>query len=315
MLTSPVLGFLGTVLAGIAYDNEIRGVLVVLTATAILMGSVYLLLSTNLGGRLGFQVALAALFGWLMLLGLFWWMYGKGAVGNLPHWRVEEANIGDISDAQLEEARALLPDDLPDPEQILEDHPEVAAQFDEGDEPTLPEIAALPDLPEDVADQLDDLPEGWTVIPQSDLGDAQTAADEYLTGEEFGRFTSTSDYVVVGGFERGGKPERESDSMIDRIANRITNTLRIFSPAHYAIVQVQTSESTAVPPGSTPLSPTPDPDEPVVSVILVRDLGSLRLPPALLTVFFGLLFGVTCYSLHTRDERARRLSAPASGEG
>jgi hypothetical protein len=63
------------------------------------------------------------------------------------------------------------------------------------------------------------------------------------------------------------------------------------------------------------LSPTPDPDEPVVSVILVRDLGSLRLPPMLASVFFGLLFGVTCYSLHTRDKRAQQLSNATPGEG
>ena len=50
--------FLGVVLAGISYDPEIRGVLVVVVSGAILCGSVYLLLATNIGARLGFQVAL-----------------------------------------------------------------------------------------------------------------------------------------------------------------------------------------------------------------------------------------------------------------
>jgi hypothetical protein len=299
------------VLAGIAFDNEIRGILVVLTGASILIGSVYLVLSTNLGARLGFQVAVAALLGWLMLLGLFWWIYGKGAVGDRPGWRVEEINVGDLSEAQLEEARSLLPDNLPDPEQILAENPDLAAEFDEGDTPTLSEIAALPDLPEDVADELDSLPDDWAVIPQSALGDAQAAADLALTNEDSGLYGTTGEYVVIDGFERGGKPDRQSDSLVDRAINRVTNSLRVLSPAHYAIVQVQTSEPTAVPPGGAPLSPTPDPDEPLVSVILIRDLGALRLPPAMLTFLFGLLFGVTCWSLHNREKRVQQLSTAA----
>ena len=39
------------------------------SASCVLCGSVYLLLGTNLGARLGFLVALAGLFGWLTLLG------------------------------------------------------------------------------------------------------------------------------------------------------------------------------------------------------------------------------------------------------
>lgn len=303
-------------LAGVSYDFEIRGVLVVAVAVAILMGSVYLLLSTNLGARLGFQIALTALLGWMMLLSLFWWIYGKGSVGELPEWRVEELNVGDIANAQLEDARVLLPEDLPDPEAILEQYPEVADQFEEGDTPTLSEIAALPDLPPELEDQLQDLPGNWVVLPQSELGDPQTAADVALTGGELGLgFTATTDYVVIGGFAQGGKPDRESDSVWDRVTNRISNFVHVLNPPHYVVLQVQTSEPTAVPAGGTPLSPTPDPDEPVVSVILIRDLGSIRLPPAMLTLSFGLLFGLMCWRLHLRDLRARELSTPSTEEG
>ena len=50
------------------WQPEIRGIVVVLIAVGVLMGSVYLILSTDLGARLGLLVALGALFGWLTIL-------------------------------------------------------------------------------------------------------------------------------------------------------------------------------------------------------------------------------------------------------
>jgi len=303
---------LSAIVAGISYDPEIRGVLVTVVSAGILCGSVYLLLSTNIGARLGFQVALAGLLGWMMLLSLFWWIYGVGAVGDLPAWRVEEINVGDLGQAQLEEARALAPENLPDPARILEENPELAAEFPEGDEPTLSEIAALPDLPEDVADELSGLPEDWEVMPQTEIGDAQAAADAALISGEGGlQYAAATDYVLLDGFTRGGKPGREGDGWWDRVTNKVTNTLRVLNPPRHVVIQVQTSESQAVPAGNAPLPAQPDPDEPVVSVILVRDLGTRRTPPAVLTFVFGALFALVCYQLHNRDERARRLGSPA----
>ena len=55
-------------------------------ASLVLCGSVYLILSTNLGSRLGFLVALAGLFGWLMMMGIIWWVYGIGLKGKDPSW-------------------------------------------------------------------------------------------------------------------------------------------------------------------------------------------------------------------------------------
>ena len=51
---------LATLLA-ISWQPEIRGVSVVVIGVVVLMGSVYLILTTNLGSRLGFLVSLAAL--------------------------------------------------------------------------------------------------------------------------------------------------------------------------------------------------------------------------------------------------------------
>lgn len=302
-----------TVLAGIAYDPEIRGALIFAFCLVFFVGSGWLLLATNVGSRLGFLLAAAGLFGWLTVLSISWWIYGVGAIGDLPEWSVEEVNVGDLSQAQLEEARTLLPDNLPDPEQILADNPEIAAEFDEGETPTLSEIAAVEDLPPEVSEQLENLEGDWAVLPQTAIGDAQSAADAALINEQTGLFTATSEYVLVGGFEAGGKPDRESDSIIDRVTNRITNTAQVLNPAHYVVIQVQTSEPTFVPEGNAPLSPTPDPDEPVVSVIMVRDLGTRRLPPAVLAFMWGGLFALTCAQLHRRDRLAEELSTAKPG--
>ena len=69
-----------TVLA-IGWEPELRGILIVIIAVVTLCGSVYLVLATNLGARLGFLVALAGLAGWMVLMGIIWMIYGIGLQG------------------------------------------------------------------------------------------------------------------------------------------------------------------------------------------------------------------------------------------
>ena len=71
----------------VTWDPFIRGIIVVLIGVAVLCGSVYLLLLTNLGSRLGFLVAMGALFGWLALMGAVWLVYGIGLKGKDPSWK------------------------------------------------------------------------------------------------------------------------------------------------------------------------------------------------------------------------------------
>ncbi|MTA78874.1 MAG: hypothetical protein F2520_11505, partial [Actinobacteria bacterium] len=62
------------ILAGIAFNPGIRGILVVGVGVAVLMGSVWLLLASNVGARLGMLLSLTGLFGWLTILTLTWWI-------------------------------------------------------------------------------------------------------------------------------------------------------------------------------------------------------------------------------------------------
>lgn len=239
------------VLAGISWDPTIRGILVVAVGTLILCGSVYLLLATNLGSRLGLLVALGGLFGWMTLMGIVWWIYGIGMVGPSPAWEVVEVNYGDLSVAELDEAREL---------------------------------------------------EEWERIAESApaRGEAQAAADAFVGPEGRAIFESTADYVTVDAFETGGE----------------TYFFTLRHKPRYAVVQLQAVvEQPAPAPGEAPPAPEADPEAPVVSVIMERDLGHKRLPPALVTIIFGILFGIVCNVLHRRDKlvAVRRAEAAAAG--
>jgi hypothetical protein len=290
-------------LAGIAWDPQIRGFLAVGVGVVVLMGSVYLILATNLGNRLGFLVSLTAFFGWMVILGIFWWIKPSttGPQGRVPAWTVEEINTGDLTQAQLEDARALaeLPQ-LPDPDELADMD---AARFEEVSAETAPELS------------------GWHLVSAAEpsRGEAQSVVDETITAGEYPGIDSTDDYVTQYVFETGGKPQRESDAVVDRIANEITNTLRITSPPHYMVVQLCPSladtRAEAAQPGQAPPTPECDPNADTVSVILVRDLGQRRLLPALITLCSGAVFGLLCLMLHLRDKqvaenRAAPLPAP-----
>ncbi len=71
----------------IGWQPELRGILITIIAVVTFCGSCYFVLSTNLGARLGFLVAFAALAGWMFLMGATWWSYGKGLLGPDASWQ------------------------------------------------------------------------------------------------------------------------------------------------------------------------------------------------------------------------------------
>jgi hypothetical protein len=288
-------------LAGIAFDPQIRGILVVLVGVAVLIGSVYLLLATNVAHRLGFLLVLTALFGWMTIHGLVWWLYppGQGPIGKLPSWQVEEINYADLSQALLDEAHDIDTSNLPSTEEVDDATPEEIEQINE-----------------QFADDLS----GWELLAAADAarGEAQTTADAELAEGVVPGLEETTSYVHRYVLETGGKPQRDGDGVWDRITNKIGNTLRITSPPHYAIVQVQPATEQVVEPGEPPPPPEADPDAEIISFVMVRDLGERRLPAALLTIGSGLTFALLCVMLHQRDRvvaehRSAPLPAPTGG--
>jgi hypothetical protein len=77
---------------GIWYPT-ILGVLVVVAGIVLFCGSVYVLLGTNLGARLGFLVAFTALTGFMCILTLLWCVTASPLntlKGRIPQWKVVE---------------------------------------------------------------------------------------------------------------------------------------------------------------------------------------------------------------------------------
>lgn len=296
-------------LAGIAWDPQIRGFLATAVGVVVLMGSVYLLVSTNLGSRLGFLLSASAFFGWLTLMGLTWWVYGTiGMLGTAPHWNITEVVYPDVDAAALDDAHSLDTSVLPP----AEEYKELEGEDFEA-------------LRADVEPELG----GWKLLPEADpsFGEAKATVDAYIADnaiegvgdEELGGLDEASEYVTVYAFETGGKDGLPDDpSRWDRLTTEFKQTFwQVRHPPHYAIVQVQPVVFQEPVPGEPPPSPTPDEDEPVISVIMQRDLGDVRFPAAMLTIFSGIMFGVLCSMLHRRDQRVAEVRGlvPATVEG
>jgi len=95
----------------LTWDPFMRGFLAVAVGVIVLCGSTYLLLGTNVGSRLGFLIAFAGLMGWMTIMGLQWWVYGIGLVGDVPSWHPIEIvtgdDEGDTTAAQVVQAKDL----------------------------------------------------------------------------------------------------------------------------------------------------------------------------------------------------------------
>lgn len=256
-------------LLAIAWDPVITGYLAVGISVIVLIGSVYMLLATNLGTRLGFLVSLAGLAGWMFLMGIIWWVYGIGLIGDAPNWRAIQVTTN-ASASPIEDVRGLadLPLDAGAP----------------GDWTLLGDIES------------GDLFAAADAAVVCNAGDARRLDSVNTCLVEL-----ASDLEHHRAFEIGGERFRP----LGIPDNAFT---QFFIPSrgrpHYSVVQVQQFASAeAVPLNSD--APIPDRvvDEaaPIVNVVMVRDQGNLRFPPFLVTLGSGFIFFLTAWQLHRRD--------------
>lgn len=380
------------VVAGISWEPEIRGALVVVIGSTVLMGSVWLLLATNMGSRIGTLNALAGFFGWMIIMGLVWWIYGGNVLsGDPPSWVPKEGNFGVLDDsvagdvpdlalATLPSAPRLVEDFCPglvsatvdlqrarvvendlnvqlgrfytapagseycNDEQVGELLAVDAASIEEDlrddnaalgpDDPRFLDAAALD---ERVATTIDDQTrkvgqltlsglitkspalldaaersgavslEGWNVVSSADAGEAQARAAVFLTDEfNASPYGAATDFIVLDTFQKGGKPKRSGDGVWDRVYNEVRNTVVFWHPVNTTVVQVVATLDKAQLEGQAPPFPEIDSEAQVVSVVMVRDLGSRRLPAALITLGSLVIFLILCWMLHIRDLELRR---------
>ncbi len=237
------------VTGALAWNPQIRGALYVVIALVVLPGSVYLLLATNMGARLGFLMAAAGFFGWMFTLSAVWWVYGTGPKGREPTWKPKEVVVGDLAQSATNPMAAGFPKD-------------------------------------------------WKKLEITDpeVADAQAVVDTKIVGPK-AEFKSSSDFLPVSAAEIGG--EKYGPFHLGNF-----RPLNIFHEPHFLVIQVQKAVKPPAVAGQPPPKAEVDPSAPVVSVIMVRDLGALRENPGVVCLCCGALFGVLCYRLHTRDKEA-----------
>ena len=98
-----------SLMAVVGWDPTLTGYLAVLVSIVVLCGSVFLLLATNMGMRLGFLVSWTGLWSWNFLMGLIWWVLGIGWIGQLPVWEVTHVAT-DPAQVPIEEVQELSND-------------------------------------------------------------------------------------------------------------------------------------------------------------------------------------------------------------
>lgn len=262
-------------LLAIGWEPELRGLLTVVIAVVILMGSIYLIMMTNMGSRLAFLVVLAGLAGWMMLMGLTWWIYGIGLRGPDPTWQpVAGATVLQDTDA-LRSGGALetLPE-IPDDATPLESSALVAVQFED---------------------------EGYVVLDPASpaFGQAQATASVFL--EEEGAFAAGT-YVITDIYDIGGDryPRIEAGN-IPGLTNDSLDFFAFWHDPHYVVAEAAPFVQVREEAGRAPVSPVIDDERQRQYVYMVRDLGARRQPAVVLTFGGGAIFFALCFLLHRRE--------------
>jgi hypothetical protein len=264
-------------LLAIGWEPEIRGLLTVIIGVVVLCGSIYLIMATNVGARLGFLITLTGLAGWMMLMGMVWWIYGIGLRGPDPSW-TEVPGVTVLQDpAALRDGGAI--DTLP----------------------PVPDDATPDQSAEVVGDTLVD--EGYEQLAPSNpaFGQAQATAAAFLEEEEaFG----PGGYVITDVYDIGGERYPKINDSLDFVAF-------VHTP-HYVVVEARPLIEVRAEPGRAPATPEIDESEQAQYVYMVRDLGARRQPATVLTIGGAAIFLALCYLLNRRDRfRRENLEAAA----
>jgi hypothetical protein len=209
----------------IGWEPELRGLLTVILGLVAFMGSIYLILGTNLGARLGFIVTLTGLAGWMALMGAIWWIYGIGLKGEDPSWRQVPGRTVIQDTEALHQAGVF----------------ENRVTFDT-DQPSV-EVA------DDVRQQFVD--EGWRVVADSEpaFGQAEASATVFL--EEEGAF-APGEFDVTHVYEIGGEayPKLFGLDALDQVA--------FLHTPYYTVVEVAPYVPLREEPGRAPNAPEID---------------------------------------------------------
>jgi hypothetical protein len=260
----------------INWSPELRGILIVIIAVTVLIGGVYMIIATNLGARLGFLVTLAALFGWLMLMGITWSIYGIGLRGKDPTW-----------------------DAVPGRTVLQDPHALYVANVLKTD-PNISRDVSFAESADKVERQF--IEEGWEPLDESDtqFGQASSAAGTFL---EDTKTFAAGEFKAVNVFDNGGERYPKFGDF---------DLLAFFHEPHYVVVDVAPIQPTRTEPGRAPAAAVIDTTRQHQYVYMVRNLGTRRQPAFVLVFGAGLIFLTLCWLLHRRERvLVANRSAPA----
>jgi hypothetical protein len=115
--------------------------------------------------------------------------------------------------------------------------------------------------------------------------------------QESGTFTSTDQYRVIAVYDKDGGAWPKIGAF---------DFFAWFHRPHWAVVEVRPVVPQEAEPGRAPPPPIIDEDQPPVYVVMLRDLGTQRLPAWLITIASGLMFGLFLFLLHRREQLVNR---------
>jgi hypothetical protein len=256
----------------------ILGFLVVIFALLLFAGSVYLLLSTNLGARLAFLVAFTAFTGFMVVLTSLWIVTASPLntlKGRIPAWKAVEVTKN-LAQAKTDEVRDIQTEGR---KVDTIEASNVKASADEN----LIAVEALP-------------------------------SEAQVTQQAFARFQAVTEYQVLNTYEIGGSNPNPLDL---EVTHTPKFAVIEFCEVIDTSTLVDENGEPLVPFGVAPPPPECKVGSDKSGfIVLKRDLGSLRVPPIVAWISSILLFGLGLLLLHWRekDERAAKKQAEATAD-
>jgi len=249
----------------------ILGVLVVLAGVVLFMGSVYLLLGTNLGARLGFLVAFTGLAGFMVILTLLWCTTASPLntlKGRPASWKVQESitalNKSTVDQARTIDTKAHLLD-------VKTQSPEIA------------NVKAAVDA---------------ALVTKLDIPTAHVTEND----NRFAKFEDVTKYQILQTWEVGGSRPQFWKGEFHHATE--------VAVVRYCENQPQPDASVR-PFGLPPLPPECLKGGQQGYLVLIRDLGSVRLPPFIAFVISSILFLLGLLMLHWRERDEQEAEAAA----
>jgi hypothetical protein len=290
------LSHIGLLATAVTWDPYIRGVLIIVVFIVLLPGSVYLVLSTDVGARVGFLLIAAGMSGMLCMLALLWMPLGSTAdIGRPNSWKPLEVITGDYASQITIKSAASLP---------VSNLASVKA-------PTVPLQSKHWYWPLQSCND-----DSWHKIDPSLLSDPEATSDTILAntaGKVVGPtlsspFSATTDYSYVDGYRLG----QNSGCLI--AINRHKVYMPLARGTDIVVLRVRPVLPTLALGGAPPPA-VPDTTKPLTYIVLERNLGSVRQPQALMAISMGLTFFAICYILHTREKEQDEKDAAEGGSG